>query len=291
MNGDRPSNGSPHRSWLERISHAFLGEPQDRDELLALLRDAEQRKLLDSDALMMIERVLQVSELKVRDIMVSRAQMVVVERDASWETTLAVITESGHSRFPVVGESRDEVIGILLAKDLLPYVGAGDEKTFNVADILRPAVFIPESKRLNVLLREFRASRNHMAIVVDEYGSVAGLVTIEDVLEQIVGEISDEHDIDDDMFIKRHGDNNYVLKALTPIEEFNEYFGTNFSDEEFDTIGGLVMQAFGHLPKPGETIDIGRFTLRVLHSDSRRIHLMQLTINQPESSLPSVAPE
>ncbi len=289
MNGDRPSNGSAPRTWLERISHAFLGEPQDRDELLALLRDAEQRKLLDSEALTMIERVLQVSELQVRDIMISRAQMVVVERDASCEVTLGVITESGHSRFPVVGESSDEIVGILLAKDLLPSVGASDEKTFNVADILRPAVFIPESKRLNVLLREFRSSRNHMAIVVDEYGGVAGLVTIEDVLEQIVGEIADEHDIDDDIFIKRHAENHYMLKALTPIEEFNEFFGTNFSDEEFDTIGGLVMQAFGHLPKPGEAVDIGHFTFRILHSDSRRIHLLQMTINASESNLSSVA--
>lgn len=289
MNGDRPSNGSSHKSWLERISHAFLGEPQDREELLGLLRDAEQRKLLDSEALTMIERVLSVSEMQVRDIMIPRTQMVVIQQGARWEEMLPIIIESGHSRFPVVGENRDDVIGILLAKDLLTHVSLGGQQAFNVTHIMRPAVFIPESKRLNVLLREFRASRNHMAIVVDEYGGVAGLVTIEDVLEQIVGDIADEHDIDEDIFIKKQGDNAYLLKALTPIEEFNEYFGTDFSDEEFDTIGGLVMQPFGHLPKPGETIQIGRFTFRVLHSDSLRIHLLHLTVDQNQEVIKSSA--
>lgn len=289
MNGDRPSNGSSHKSWLERISHAFLGEPQDREELLGLLRDAEQRKLLDSEALTMIERVLSVSEMQVRDIMIPRTQMVVIQQGAKWEEMLPIIIESGHSRFPVVGENRDDVIGILLAKDLLTHVSLGGQQAFNVVHIMRPAVFIPESKRLNVLLREFRASRNHMAIVVDEYGGVAGLVTIEDVLEQIVGDIADEHDIDEDIFIKKHSDNAYLLKALTPIEEFNEYFGTDFSDEEFDTIGGLVMQPFGHLPKPGETIQIGRFTFRVLHSDSLRIHLLHLTVDQNQEVIKSSA--
>ena len=211
--------------------------------------------------------------------------MVVVERDASLKDILPIITQSAHSRFPVVGDSKDEVIGILMAKDLLAYFINGRDQTFNVRDILRPVVFIPESKRLNVLLNEFRSSRNHMAIVVDEYGGAAGLVTIEDVLEQIVGEIIDEHDIDEGTYIMKHSDANYTLKALLPIEDFNEYFGTDFSDDEFDTIGGLVMNAFGHLPKRGEVRDIGRYRFKVLHADSRRIHLLQLSL-QPEEKVP-----
>jgi hemolysin (HlyC) family protein len=203
--------------------------------------------------------------------------MAVVERDAALQDILPVVIESAHSRFPVIGENRDEVVGILLAKDLLAYYGQDNAKNFNVRDILRPAVFIPESKRLNVLLKEFRASRNHMAIVVDEYGGVAGLVTIEDVLEQIVGEIVDEHDIEEDAYIKKHNDNVYAVKALTPIEEFNHYFFANFSDDEFDTIGGLVMHRFGRLPRRGEVISIDRFRFKVLNADSRRIHLLQVT--------------
>jgi magnesium and cobalt transporter len=215
--------------------------------------------------------------MQVRDIMVPRAQMAVVERDAPLGQILPLVIESAHSRFPVVGDSRDEVVGILLAKDLLAYGGPDGSGSFNVRDLLRPAVFIPESKRLNVLLKEFRASRNHMAIVVDEYGGVAGLVTIEDVLEQIVGEIVDEHDIEEDAYIKKHNDNVYAVKALAPIEEFNNYFHSNFSDEEFDTIGGLVMQRFGRLPRRGEVLTIDRFRFKVLNADSRRIHLLQVT--------------
>ncbi len=283
MNGDRSSSGSPQRSWFERLSQALLGEPQDREQLIELLRDAEQRNLLDSDALAMMERVLQVSELRVRDIMVPRSQMVVVERDAPLAESLTTICDSGHSRFPVVGESRDEVNGILLAKDLLPYA-LGGRAEFNIRDVLRPAVFIPESKRLNMLLKEFRANRNHMAVVVDEYGGVAGLVTIEDVLEQIVGEIADEHDIDEGAFIKGHGKGHYTLKALTPIEEFNDYFDSDFNHDEFDTIGGLVLKKLGHLPKPGEEVAIEGFCFKVLHADSRRVHLLQMTIIKPEQS-------
>ena len=271
------NNGTSSRSWLERLSFALLGEPKDREQLVELLRDAQQRELLDPEALTMIEGVLQVAEMQVRDIMVPRAQMAVVERDAPLEEILPVVIESAHSRFPVIGDNRDEVVGILLAKDLLAYYGQDNAKGFNVRDILRPAVFIPESKRLNVLLNEFRASRNHMAIVVDEYGGVAGLVTIEDVLEQIVGEIVDEHDIEEDTYIKKHNDNVYAVKALTPIEEFNHYFFANFSDEEFDTIGGLVMHRFGRLPRRGEVISIDRFRFKVLNADSRRIHLLQVT--------------
>ena len=274
---ERTNNGTSSRSWLERLSFALLGEPKDREQLVELLRDAQQRELLDPEALTMIEGVLQVAEMQVRDIMVPRAQMAVVERDAVLETILPVVIESAHSRFPVIGDNRDEVVGILLAKDLLAYCGQEQATDFNVRDILRPAVFIPESKRLNVLLKEFRASRNHMAIVVDEYGGVAGLVTIEDVLEQIVGEIVDEHDIEEDAYIKKHNDNVCAVKALTPIEEFNHYFLSNFSDDEFDTIGGLVMHRFGRLPRRGEVISIDRFRFKILNADSRRIHLLQVT--------------
>ncbi len=267
------------RSWLDRISKVLSGgEPRTLEELIDVLHDAQTRGLLDADALTMIEGVLEVSEMRVRDIMIPRAQMVVVERDAPLVDILPIITESAHSRFPVIGESRDEVLGILLAKDLLPYFADDRVAEFNVRDILRPAVFIPESKRLNVLLNEFRSSRNHIAIVVDEYGGVDGLVTIEDVLEQIVGEIIDEHDVDDQVYVMKHGDRLYTVKALTPIEEFNEYFSSDFSDEEFDTIGGLLMREFGHLPKRGETRSIGRFRFKVLHADSRRIHLLQLAV-------------
>jgi magnesium and cobalt transporter len=266
MSVERTTNGGTSRSWFERLSFALLGEPKDREQLVELLRDAQQRELLDPEALTMIEGVLQVAEMQVRDIMVPRAQMAVVERDAGLEEI-----------FPVIGDNRDEVVGILLAKDLLAYYGREQSKDFNVRDILRPAVFIPESKRLNVLLKEFRASRNHMAIVVDEYGGVAGLVTIEDVLEQIVGEIVDEHDIEEDAYIKKHNDNVCAVKALTPIEEFNHYFASEFSDEEFDTIGGLVMHRFGRLPRRGEVLSIDRFRFKVLNADSRRIHLLQVT--------------
>jgi len=248
------------------------------------LRDAQQRRLLDSDALAMIEGVLQVSEMQVRDIMVPRAQMVVIEHDVGLQNILPIITESEHSRFPVIVESRDEVIGILLAKDLLSYFVPGRDVAFNVRDILRPAVFIPEGKRLNVLLKEFRANRNHMAIVVDEYGGVAGLVTIEDVLEQIVGEIEDEHDIDEDAFIKKHSESNYTVKALTPIDDFNNYFDSAFSDAEFDTIGGLVVHGFSRVPRRGETVTIDSFRFKVLHADNRRVHLLQVSMHIPEDA-------
>ena len=278
MESDPSSNGSDQRSWLARLGQALAGEPKDRQELIELLRDAQRRNLLDADALSMIESVLQVSELQVRDIMIPRAQMVIVNRDDTPAEILPVIVESGHSRFPVIGENRDEVVGILLAKDLLRYrLDAGQQ--FDIRDMLRPAVFIPESKRLNVLLNEFRASRNHMAIVVDEYGGVAGMVTIEDVLEQIVGDIADEHDIEEGSFIRRRNDTVYIIKALTPVEDFNAYFGTGFSDEEFDTIGGLVTHAFGHLPKRGETVTLSQLRFKVLRADSRRVQLLELSVS------------
>jgi len=226
----------------------------------------------------MIEGVLQVADMQARDIMIPRSQMVVVSRDADPEKLISVAIKSGHSRFPVVGDSRDEVVGVLLAKDLLRYSVNKASQQFSIRDVLRPAVFVPESKRLNVLLKEFRASRNHLAIVVDEYGGVAGMVTIEDVLEQIVGEIEDEHDIDEDTFIRKYSDTHFTVKALTPIEDFNEYFETEFRDDEFDTIGGLVTHNIGHLPRRGETIILDNFSFHIVNAGNRRIHLMQVTL-------------
>ena len=269
-------NGFGTPSWLARLNKALSGEPQDRGQLIDLLRDAEKRNLVDAQALAMIEGVLQVGEMHVRDIMVPRAQMVVVSSDSQPNDFIASVTESGHSRFPVIGDNRDEVEGILLAKDLIGYYARGEERDFDMDDAMRPAVFIPESKRLNVLLREFRENRNHMAIVVDEYGGVAGLVTIEDVLEQIVGDIDDEHDTEEDNFIRRLGNGEYTIKAITPIEDFNEYFKTDFSNVEFDTIGGVVIKGFGHLPGRGETMRVGGVTFKVLRADKRRVHLLRV---------------
>ncbi|HZV61086.1 MAG TPA: CBS domain-containing protein, partial [Methylophilaceae bacterium] len=239
--------------WLERLSTLLLREPEDREQLIELLHSAYENQLLDADALSMIEGVMQVSEMQVRDIMIPRSQMDVIDITDPPEKFIPFVIETAHSRFPVIDENKDDVIGILLAKDLLRYY-AGDED-FNVRDMLRPAVFIPESKRLNVLLKEFRSTRNHIAIVVDEYGGVAGMVTIEDVLEQIVGDIEDEYDFDeteDNIIRDVHG--RYRVKALTEIADFNEVLGTEFSDEEFSTIGGLVVSKFGHMPKRGEQI-------------------------------------
>lgn len=277
MNDERAA-----RSWLGRLGQAFSGEPQDRDELVEVLRDAQARGLLDSDVLAILEGALHVSELQVRDIMIPRSQMVVVQADAQPEEIVNVVVESGHSRFPVVGDSRDEVEGILLAKDLLAYFAVEGDRSLDLDDAMRPVVYIPESKRLNMLLAEFRANRNHMAIVVDEYGGVAGLVTIEDVLEQIVGEIDDEHDAEEERYIRRLDSGEYTVKALTPIEDFNAYFGTDYSDEEFDTVAGLVIKAFGHLPKRGEAMDIDGVQFRVLRADQRRVHLLRITATAPE---------
>jgi magnesium and cobalt transporter len=263
-------------SLLERITAWLAREPQDREGLLALLRAAYERNLIDADALAMIEGVLQVSEMQARDIMVPRAQLDVIDIRESPDQFIPAVMQTGHSRFPVIGENKDDVIGILLAKDLLRYY-AGEEE-FNVRDMLRPAVFIPGSKPLNVLLKEFRKNRNHMAIVVDEYGGVAGMVTIEDVIEQIVGDIEDEYDFDDveDNIVPEKG-GQYRVKALTEVADFNAAFGTRFSDQEFDTIGGLVMSRFGRVPKRGEQITIDNFALKVLRADSRRLHLLQVS--------------
>ena len=243
--------------WLRRIADSITGEPRDLEQLADVLSDARERGLIDSDVLRMLESVLQVSEIQVRDVMVPRSQMVVINREDPVDRILPVVIESGHSRFPVVGEDRDEVAGILLAKDLLRYFVEGSEDSFDIRECLRPAVFIPESKRLNVLLKEFRVTHNHMAIVVDEYGGVAGLLTIEDVLEQIVGDIGDEYDVDEGEGIRKEADRSWTVPALTRIEDFNQAFGTRFADEEFDTIGGLVLHELGRMPRRGEAVQIG----------------------------------
>lgn len=267
------------RSLMDRLVHAIGGEPRDREELLELLRDAQARKIFDADTLQMVEGVFQVVEMRVRDIMIPRGQMVVVDYDSSLADILKVVIESGHSRFPVINEDKDNIVGVLLAKDLLRFTDVGSQQRFRLDDIMRKVTFTPETKRLNVLLKEFRVERNHMAIVLDEYGGVDGLVTIEDVLEEIVGEIDDEHDTEDqdDADIRAHGDGRFSVRALTPIDEFNEALGTQFSDEEFDTIGGLLMQHIGHMPKAGETASVGGCEFRILSADSRRLHLLQVT--------------
>ena len=268
------STGNTGR-WLKRITQSMSGEPRDLAELIEDLREASERGLFNGDALVMLEGVLAVADMQVRDIMVPRSQMVFVERDESPEKLVQLVVESGHSRFPVIGEDRDQILGILLAKDLLRLQSEGGEH-FEIREYMRPVVFVPESKRLNVLLKEFRLSHNHLAMVVDEYGGVCGLVTIEDVIEQIVGEIDDEHDVEDDQTIRRETEREFSVRALTPIAEFNEYFGTAFSDEEYDTIGGLLMQEFGRLPRRGETIQIGELEFRILRADRRRIDLLRV---------------
>ena len=272
------SKNTPALSLFEKLSRIFLDLPQDRQELVEILQASESRDLLDRDALSMIEGVLQVSEIQVRDIMIPRSHMIVLEEDTPYEEMLPVISDSGHSRFPVIGENRDEIVGVLLAKDLLRYVDEEKRKEFDIKDVLRKTIFVPESKRLNILLKEFRASRNHMAVVVDEYSGVAGLVTIEDVLEQIVGDIDDEHDVEDVGNIRRMGVNRYSIKALTPIEEFNEFFESGFNEEESDTLAGMLMRHLGHMPKRGEAITINNYLFKVMSADSRRIKHVQLIL-------------
>ncbi len=276
MQDDHDVDEQKQRSWFERLSDMLIREPKDREQLMDVLRDAEDRDILSADMLSMIESVLQVSEMQVREIMIPRAQMVAVDRNSTLDTLLPTAIESAHSRFPVIDEDSGDVIGILLAKDLLKYYFNGEVRHFTINDVIRPAVFVPQSKRLDILLREFRIKRNHMAIVIDEYGHVAGLVTIEDVLEQIVGDIEDEYDIDEEDDVRKQNDNTYTVKAATAIEDFNDYFKTDFDDDEFDTIGGLVLKGFGHLPKRGEIISLEKYQFKVLHSDNRRIHLLEV---------------
>ena len=265
-------------SLFEKISRVFLSIPHSREELLTVLRAAKNRDLFDMDALNMIEGVFEFSEIQVRDIMIPRSHMVVIDEHNSYEDMLPLVINSGHSRFPVTGDNRDNITGILLAKDLLHYCNEQKRKEFDIKDVMRLPAFVPESKRLNVLLKEFRSSRNHMAIVIDEYGGVAGLVTIEDVLEQIVGDIDDEHDVEDIGNIRRQSLYRYSVKALTPIEEFNEFFHCQFNEDDVDTLAGMLMKALGHLPKRGESIQLDRCLFKIMSSDSRRIKHVQVVL-------------
>lgn len=274
------SSSQGGKSWLEKLFSTFSGdsdEPNSRDELLVFLREAGVRLHLDQDALTIIEGAFQISDQQAREVMIPRSQVTAIAVDQRPEDYLAVIFETGHSRYPVLGENLDEVLGILLVKDLLPLlqINDGERRKVDLRDVIRPAMFIPESKRLNSLLKEFRETHNHMAIVVDEYGGTAGIITIEDILEQIVGDIEDEHDTDEEDDIRDMGDDSYAIRALTPIDDFNERFATEFPDEEFDTVGGLVMQCFGHLPRRGEYADLGGWRFTVLGADNRRIRLLQ----------------
>jgi magnesium and cobalt transporter len=271
-----PEEHSPTGRWLRRITDTFSSEPRDLEDLSEILEHARERGIINPDAYEMLEGVLEVVELQVRDIMVPRSQMTTVNRDDPPEAILPVVIESGHSRFPVIGEDRDEIVGILLAKDLLRYFAEGGKDDFDIKECLRPVVFIPESKRLNVLLKEFRVSHHHMAIVVDEYGGVSGLVTIEDVLEQIVGDIGDEYDTDDDLDIRREGERQFTVKATTRIADFNEYFSVEFPDEEFDTVGGLAINFLGRLPRRGETFVLSGLEFKVLRADRRRLDLLRV---------------
>ena len=275
MSEDRSSGSS--KGFFGKLAQAFSDEPKTREDILEVLYEANETGLLDQDALTIVEGAIQVTDMQVRDVMIPRSQMVSVQINQHPQEFMPLIIESAHSRFPVTGENPDEIVGILLAKDLLSYALQGNLEQFDIHNHLRKVTFIPESKRLNVLLREFRVTRNHMAVVVDEYGGIGGLITIEDVLEQIVGEIEDEHDDDeDDGNIKAFEDNGFIVKALTPIEDFNEYFDVGLPDDEFDTIGGLVTRQFGHLPDKGETVRYEQFTFTILASDNRRIRLLQV---------------
>jgi magnesium and cobalt transporter len=272
-----PEEHGPTGRWLRRITDSFSSEPRDREDLTGLLLNAKTRGVISADAFEMLEGVLEVVEMQVRDIMVPRSQMVIVNRDEPPEDIIPAVIEAGHSRYPVIGEDRDQVVGILLAKDLLRYFADGGRQNFDIKECLRPVAFIPESKRLSELLKEFRASHHHMAIVVDEYGGVSGLVTIEDVLEQIVGDIGDEYDVDDDLDIRREAERQFSVKGTTRIEEFNQFFDTSFSDEDFDTIGGLVINFLSRLPRRGETFVLNGLEFRVVRADRRRIDLLRVT--------------
>ncbi len=281
MKDDPPSTHQP-RTWAERISQAFSGnEPRNREELLQILRDAHSRQLFDTEALSIIEGAMMVSEMQVKEVMIPRCQMVVIKEEQTAREFIDEVLTSAHSRFPVLGNNPDEVLGILLAKDLLKPAIEGKLERFAIRDYLRPAIKVPESKRLNALLKNFRDTQNHMAIVVNEYGGIAGLITIEDVLEQIVGEIDDEHDYEEeDYLIKEGEDNTFVVKARTPVDEFNEYFKTSFDENQFNTIGGFVLKEFGRLPKRDEMVSINNLLFRVLNADNRSIHLLEV---QPET--------
>jgi magnesium and cobalt transporter len=278
MNEDQSNGGSGKTTWVEKIGKIFSSHPRDRDELLTLLKETCENGIIDADALDMMEGAIEVSETQVRDAMIPRSQMIVVHNDADLDEFLPQILESGHSRFPVVGEDKDEVVGILLAKDLLPHLASGGEQ-FDLAETIRTAVVIPESKRLNLLLRDFRSSRNHMAIVVDEYGGVSGLITIEDVLEEIVGEIDDEYDEEEEALILPLDENGYQVQALTPIDDLNDVFDSDLSDDDYGTVGGLLLAEFGRVPEHGDTVVLeDRFEFRVIKADNRRIITLEMNV-------------
>ncbi|MCU7938504.1 MAG: CBS domain-containing protein [gamma proteobacterium symbiont of Bathyaustriella thionipta] len=280
MKQERPGRTSVLKSGslnlLKRIGHAIIGEISDKSSLMDILRDVQSRNIISSETLSMIEGVMEVTDTQVREVMIPRSQMIVIESDAGADVILGCIIESSHSRFPVIGDNRDDIEGIILAKDMLNFFANEDHKKLDLKEYMRPAVFIPESKRLNVLLRDFRTNRNHMAMVVDEYGGVSGLVTIEDVLEEIVGEIEDEHDVEEDSNITSHGEGVYSVQALTEIDEFNRFFRSSFSNDKFDTIGGIIMNAFGYMPQRGEEIELGNFLFKVTRADHRRIHSVRV---------------
>ncbi len=278
MSEDQSSSGSGKLTWFEKIGRTFSSKPRDRDELILLLKETCEHGIFDADALAMMEGALEVSETQVRDAMIPRSQMIVVHNDADLNEFLPQILESGHSRFPVIGEDMDEVVGILLAKDLLPHLASGGEQ-FDLAETIRTAVVIPESKRLNLLLRDFRSSRNHMAIVVDEYGGVSGLITIEDVLEEIVGEIDDEYDEEEEALILQLDENRYQVQALTPIDDLNDMFDSDLSDDDYGTVGGLLLAEFGRVPEHGEMVVLDdRFEFRVAKADNRRIITLEMNV-------------
>jgi magnesium and cobalt transporter len=274
---DNETGSSDHSSWINRLRRVLKGEVASRAELLEILSDARWRRVVDKEELAMMQGVLQVGQMQVREVMVPRSQMVVIEDDAPRDAILKAVVECGHSRFPVIGEDRDQVQGILLAKDVLRFIVETPEKEFSLKDSLRQATFIPESKRLDTLLEEFRATRNHMAIVVDEYGGTAGLLTIEDVLEQIVGDIDDEHDPQEVEPIQEQGSGKYQVMALTRIDDFNEYFDVALEDEDYDTVGGLIMHTFGRLPRRGEAVALGGLRFRITQADRRRIHSLEVS--------------
>jgi len=276
MSDDKSGNDAGEKSWINKIAVLFSSEPRNRGDLEEVLAVAADNEVIDEDAHSIMHGAMQVSDMQARDIMIPRTQMVYIKAESTLEDILPQIIRSAHSRYPVVGDSLDDIYGILLAKDLLPQILCKDKSEFNIRELLRTTVVVPESKRLNVLLREFRENRNHMAIVIDEYGGVAGLVTIEDVLEEIVGEIEDETDAEVDHFIRKITDDDFFVKALTPIDDFNEYFHSQLSDDEFDTIGGLVIQSFGHMPARNETAIIDRFEFQVINADQRKIHSLRM---------------
>ncbi|MGF1760560.1 CNNM family magnesium/cobalt transport protein CorC [Photobacterium sagamiensis] len=279
MNEDNPQNseGPSRKSFFERIGQLFQGEPQNREELVEVFRDSEENDLIDHDTRDMLEGVMEISEMRVRDIMIPRSQITTIERSQKLEDLIDLIVDAQHSRYPVISDDKDHVEGILLAKDLLRYLLPTSEP-FDMEKVLRPAVVVPESKRVDRLLKEFREERYHMAIVVDEFGGVSGVITIEDILEQIVGEIEDEFDDEEEEDIRQLSKHTYAVKALATIEDFNDLFQTTFSDEEVDTVGGLVMTSFGHLPSRGEIVKLDGYSFKVTSADSRRVIQLQVTV-------------